>query len=86
MTALIVDDERLARLELRRMLAAHPGQCRRIAAGLRGKLRRGREPRGDGQGCAVEKIAAGDRHEGMLAPVARPPEDRAVRSAQKSGC
>ena len=44
------------------VLAAQPGQCRRIARRLGGDLRRRRQPAGDGQGDAIEEIAPGDRH------------------------
>ena len=44
------------------MLAAQPGERGRIAGRLRRDLRRRREPGGDGQGHAVEEVAARDRH------------------------
>jgi len=42
------------------MLAAHASQRRRITRGIGGNLSSWCEPGRNGQGCAVEEVAAGD--------------------------
>ena len=60
--------ERMGDLERAFMLAAQPGQRRRIACRLRRNLRRRRQAGRDGQRRAVEEIAPGDRHPEILSP------------------
>src|SRR5262249_14451282 len=56
---------RMRHLERTRMLPAQPGERRRITRGIGYNLCGRREPRRNGQGDAVEKIAPGDALHGI---------------------